>query len=275
MLEQNFILHLRNSCILQSGCFAGVGSRLKGFHAERCTQVLNDGILHGCRIHGIAVHHGSDSDRPCLAVWGTRQLALLQLSWQQAQSRFSILKLAHVTQLPHWVLQAEITASHDGPVSEDTDEAVEVAGGFQRESCDVVLGLMDNSVELWTFTPAQAPSSTTRCASFRNDVQRRLWQGTRVARVECESRLLLYSLRLEVTLPTNAASINRQAIKVVVASGDALSPGDASLPSVVSERSLRHGRAPVDTPSSSSTCTCACKFPEVTQTISACTAANM
>lgn len=200
-----------------------MGSRLKGFHVDKCIQVLNAGVLHGCRIHGIAVHRVNDSDSNILAVYGARQLALLELRWQPPRQCVSFIKLAHASALPHWVLQVEITACHCSNQVTNTDhQSAVIADASQRcreDSCQVVLGLMDNSVELWTFVPPQITSIVKHnSCSYQRD-KATLWQGVCLARVECESRQLLYALRLAVLSPMDPAQGNDQSVKVIVASG--------------------------------------------------------
>lgn len=235
-----------------------MGSRLKGFHVDSCTQVLNAGVLNGCRIHGIAVHHFQDNESNILAVYGARQLALLQMCWQEAQQSVSIRQLAHASQLPHWVLQVEITAClYSDQVGNSDDQPAAIADASERgreDSCQVVLGLMDNSVELWRFAPPPSTSITkhSSCSYQRN--QGTLWQGVCVARVECESRQLLYTLRVAVLPPVDPAQRQHHTVKVVVAAGIAIllccgAMSERAGPTLLHtcRHSTRHYGAPCDT----------------------------
>eukprot|EP00892_Ulva_mutabilis_P006964 jgi/Ulvmu1/463/UM001_0470.1 len=227
---------------------AGVGSRLKGFHVDSGTQVLSAGVLQGCRIHGVVVsQHNDNKTGAILAVYGNKQLALLQLQAHPSPAGtpvVSVLKLAHTTQLPHWVLQAEITAcmhhsSHTSGVPRSASAAdasaadASAADASAAEaaalpaSCQVVLGLTDNSVELWTFAaPRQADG--TSCSCDDNAAERLPWEGTCEDRSECDRRQLLYSIRLAVIpdSPDSAGSCctpggasQSHAVRLAVASG--------------------------------------------------------
>lgn len=193
-------------------------------------EVVNEAVLRGCRIHGVLIHHHSDSnDCLTLAVYGNHQVVLLQLNLEQAKpgsehASVSVLKLAHVPHLPHWILQVEITTCQ--PIQPDGCkahrpgmEADQLKAAQVPSRCRAVLGLMDNSVELWAFSDHHSSSEESSCGE---KVHMLPWEGACIARVECQSRLLLYSLSLKVLPECTPGAQPHHATTVGVASGMAL-----------------------------------------------------
>jgi len=180
---------------------------------DRCQLLRNDAVLGGARVHGVhcppwrnvlaepasAPGDGLPSEDYLLVVCGGRCVKLLRLQLSRAAQGVHV-QLEPVHDLgpqQQWAHVAQaVTRGEELEASSQPDS--DAADQQPAQSAYVVLGLMDNSVEVW-----RVPLSVSGRAVC-------------IARVESSTRLLLYAMTISLSLlPAGDA----QQVAVRVASG--------------------------------------------------------
>lgn len=164
---------------------AGSGSRLVAYHTHTGKQLLNQVLLPGTRIHGVTLQRPTHPGGQLLAVHGGRHLALatLQLSDSNqaglSHDSESDITCSKVPQKAPRSLQLSVHAVHQPGRQWILAATFMPAAASTR--IQLAVGLIDNSVEVWTYLPAEGQ-----------------WQRGCQVRAACSVRLLLYCMALSV-----------------------------------------------------------------------------